>query len=356
MYEPQSDLESQFIAPNTLHTYTIPAQPPPDMEMEVKLCRCCQMTDLEEGDEFIAPCKCSGSIKYVHRSCLDKWRAVSPQPESFYRCDICHTPYVFKEKEEKHTGCDPRFKIASLITLDLTIIFVVWQVLVFICTGIVYLCDWHRARDKHAPEWASKFLIDYVCGLLLFFFLMGLAAIVVGVLKAFLMCIRATCEDSKVMENYTYDTYPYHRSVAWEYLWLWYWPIWFDPYPHHCSICDCCLLPLYCCSGAGDCARGCNCSGVDCSGLDCNCSGADCNCSGISAGDCKCSGSNDCKDVGAALAIVALVIIIIIIVIGVLFALYLAVNMIIKVFSNRMSVLYRKGRVTELIVADLDKA
>jgi hypothetical protein len=34
----------------------------------------------------------------------------------------------------------------------------------------------------------------------------------------------------------------------------------------------------------------------------------------------------------------------------------LAINMIVKIISNRMSVLYRKGRVTELVVANLDKA
>lgn len=28
------------------------------------------------GRDFIAPCKCKGTSKYVHRECLDQWRAV----------------------------------------------------------------------------------------------------------------------------------------------------------------------------------------------------------------------------------------------------------------------------------------
>ncbi|XP_061973282.1 uncharacterized protein LOC133695353 isoform X3 [Populus nigra] len=36
-------------------------------------CRICLETD---GRDFIAPCKCKGTTKYVHRECLDQWRAV----------------------------------------------------------------------------------------------------------------------------------------------------------------------------------------------------------------------------------------------------------------------------------------
>ncbi|XP_016733856.1 uncharacterized protein [Gossypium hirsutum] len=32
-----------------------------------------------DGRDFIAPCKCKGTSKYVHRECLDHWRAVKVQ-------------------------------------------------------------------------------------------------------------------------------------------------------------------------------------------------------------------------------------------------------------------------------------
>ena len=37
-----------------------------------KECRICLQSD--DQDDMIAPCLCSGSSKYVHRSCLDRWR------------------------------------------------------------------------------------------------------------------------------------------------------------------------------------------------------------------------------------------------------------------------------------------
>jgi hypothetical protein len=32
------------------------------------------------GRDFIAPCRCKGTSKYVHRDCLDHWRAVKVRP------------------------------------------------------------------------------------------------------------------------------------------------------------------------------------------------------------------------------------------------------------------------------------
>lgn len=52
--------------------------------------------DFEEGDGFVAPCKCSGSMAWVHRRCLRIWRNKSPRRDSFYQCEQCFTPYKFK--------------------------------------------------------------------------------------------------------------------------------------------------------------------------------------------------------------------------------------------------------------------
>lgn len=39
------------------------------------------------GRELIAPCKCKGTSKYVHRECLDQWRAVKVSANCF--CTFC---------------------------------------------------------------------------------------------------------------------------------------------------------------------------------------------------------------------------------------------------------------------------
>ena len=36
-------------------------------------CRICLQSEVTQNDELRAPCKCEGSVKYVHLSCLKKW-------------------------------------------------------------------------------------------------------------------------------------------------------------------------------------------------------------------------------------------------------------------------------------------
>lgn len=56
-------------------------------------CRICRMegTPLEP---LYHPCKCRGSIKYIHQDCLMEWLKHSNQ--SSEKCDICNTSYKFK--------------------------------------------------------------------------------------------------------------------------------------------------------------------------------------------------------------------------------------------------------------------
>lgn len=49
-------------------------------------CRICYET---EG-KFVSPCKCAGSMKYVHQTCLTAWRAYSDQ---YSACPVCMTRY-----------------------------------------------------------------------------------------------------------------------------------------------------------------------------------------------------------------------------------------------------------------------
>ena len=48
-------------------------------------------------DEMIAPCQCKGTMRFVHRGCLNQWRAVSGRNDSFQRCEQCFASYKFNE-------------------------------------------------------------------------------------------------------------------------------------------------------------------------------------------------------------------------------------------------------------------
>jgi hypothetical protein len=65
-------------------------------EEDQKVCRICLETDEQDGS-MIAPCKCSGSMKYVHSQCLRRWRCLSTNRlrPTYFRCDQCFTPYMY---------------------------------------------------------------------------------------------------------------------------------------------------------------------------------------------------------------------------------------------------------------------
>jgi uncharacterized membrane protein (DUF373 family) len=56
-------------------------------------CRICFGTDVIEGNPLISPCRCRGTMKYVHLECLQQWRLMSGRNKSFYQCDQCGYQY-----------------------------------------------------------------------------------------------------------------------------------------------------------------------------------------------------------------------------------------------------------------------
>lgn len=60
------------------------------------ICRICFTGSTDEGTEFemLAPCLCKGSTKWIHRSCLDKWRKTNLNHTNGHMCEICHHPYA----------------------------------------------------------------------------------------------------------------------------------------------------------------------------------------------------------------------------------------------------------------------
>lgn len=59
---------------------------------EENTCRICRGEATEEAPLFY-PCKCRGSIKYIHQDCLEEWIKHSNKKD--VACDICHQKYKF---------------------------------------------------------------------------------------------------------------------------------------------------------------------------------------------------------------------------------------------------------------------
>lgn len=68
------------------------AIPPPEPG-EVPVCRVCH-GESEPGRELFHPCKCDGTIKFIHQDCLKEWIKHSRQKKP--RCELCGTPFHFQ--------------------------------------------------------------------------------------------------------------------------------------------------------------------------------------------------------------------------------------------------------------------
>ncbi len=76
-------------------------------------CRFCWSSESTEENPCIVPCKCSGSVGFIHFECLKNWLGTKLQRKEsenlvsmFWRtfeCEICKQayPYLFKTKKER---------------------------------------------------------------------------------------------------------------------------------------------------------------------------------------------------------------------------------------------------------------
>ena len=55
-------------------------------------CRIC----LEPGDGLLSVCKCSGTSKWVHKECIERWFSIRQERT----CEVCHGDYDFSQFSE----------------------------------------------------------------------------------------------------------------------------------------------------------------------------------------------------------------------------------------------------------------
>ena len=80
----------------------------------MELCRFCLSGDVTEDNPFLTPCKCAGSIKYVHRYCMREWLSMTTNPDFKVMCQLCRNVYVFPNRYPLELI--PRFENDSLWT------------------------------------------------------------------------------------------------------------------------------------------------------------------------------------------------------------------------------------------------
>ena len=58
-----------------------------------KECRICYKVDFIQN--LISPCQCNGTLKYVHRNCIDKFIESTENDNFKTQCYICNIKYDF---------------------------------------------------------------------------------------------------------------------------------------------------------------------------------------------------------------------------------------------------------------------
>ncbi|CAI5460217.1 unnamed protein product [Closterium sp. Yama58-4] len=155
-------------------------------------CRICLESD---GDDLIAPCKCKGSARFVHRSCLDQWRATK-EGFAFCHCSTCKTRFHLRVCPPP----DPRFrhlKFRFFVARDIVLVTLLVQLLIICLACAVYLADYcffdmgiQKAWGQDAPT------VFYVYGVLLVLVIAGLfGAIMTCVDRRFRSNLAAPCRD-----------------------------------------------------------------------------------------------------------------------------------------------------------------
>ncbi|CAK9001640.1 unnamed protein product [Durusdinium trenchii] len=78
--------------------------------------RCCRICfDSEESKQtgrLFSPCQCTGSMRFVHVSCLNEWRSASCNHRSYYHCDACHYKYRLQRLWVADLLISPGFHLA----------------------------------------------------------------------------------------------------------------------------------------------------------------------------------------------------------------------------------------------------
>ncbi|KAK1316928.1 hypothetical protein QJS10_CPA05g02422 [Acorus calamus] len=129
------------------------------------------------GDDLIAPCDCSGTQKYVHRSCLDNWRSTK-EGFAFAHCTECRALFVLRANVPPDRWW-LRIKFKFLVIRDHALIFVIVQLIVAILGMLVYKFYGEELREMFGYE-------QHPYG---FYLMAVLAVILVGLLYGFFIAI-----------------------------------------------------------------------------------------------------------------------------------------------------------------------
>lgn len=193
--------------------------PPPTMSTSssttsMPICRICQLPSIEPNNHLISPCRCLGSIRYVHNPCLLKWLEVSSKknggPPS---CELCQYQYL---RHKKFVISHCLFPSCSAKDKFLHSVFIVAIAIMITCAAVTILCfkqDRGNRPKVVGPntELSGSELMTLSCGV--FFFLAFFIAMYVEV-KAKNTIYQLICKFFYMNHEWSIEEYDRRRDPA----------------------------------------------------------------------------------------------------------------------------------------------
>ena len=104
---------------------------------------------------MIAPCNCRGTQKYVHRDCLDEWRAQEQVARAFTHCPTCKFEYEVEDRDEHRTSRLMKFR--CLMLRDTCALFVAIQFTLSAIAFVLHCLDGGgRIPELYPKGWARR--------------------------------------------------------------------------------------------------------------------------------------------------------------------------------------------------------
>mmetsp|Transcript_506 Transcript_506/g.900 ORF Transcript_506/g.900 Transcript_506/m.900 type:complete len:329 (+) Transcript_506:278-1264(+) len=249
-------------------------------------CRIC----LEEGKraDFIAPCSCAGSSKWVHRECLDRWRVIRPDHKAFSRCCECLEEYQFVCPSDTGDALNQerarRCRFICLLMRDFGIAIAVSLAVVCVFSLIVYSFDAHSHALRDLLHMQRYPRLCYLAlGLCATFSMLGLGFLILQVFNS-----GQSSNDRGLGQG---RHFTYHRSTDIFCPYYYYSPVYISTPVDPAADCLCCC----CCESGGSTGAGTGAGTGVCHG----CCGGCCGDAAASAGGAGTSGEGCCSGLAA---------------------------------------------------------
>lgn len=108
------------------------SSPGPSSQRQCRIC-------LEAGGkDLIAPCRCRGTQKFVHRSCLDSWRLARVDDFGFDHCTECRAPFRIRANLPADRW-QREVRFWMLVLRDHAAIFFLVQSIIALVGSLVYI-------------------------------------------------------------------------------------------------------------------------------------------------------------------------------------------------------------------------